>query len=130
MDVLTLTVYRALLEHSWLRNDLSGVVDVEQAGYLLRADYELCYSEVIQNKPNIALFTHALDSVDWHTIAQALFHRWNIPLPVQKRTRQRQLEHHELMEWVESAETAEEMQERAEHANVGYPVFVTEEVVD
>src|SRR5271157_1044724 len=45
-----------------------------------------------------------------------------------RTTTQRQLEHHELADWVESAETAKEQQERAEHANAGYPVMVTEEV--
>jgi hypothetical protein len=45
-----------------------------------------------------------------------------------KKTSQRQLEHHELTDWVEQATTAEEQQERAEHANAGYPVMVAEEV--
>ena len=44
-----------------------------------------------------------------------------------KKPTQRQLEHHELTDWVESASTAQEQQERAEHANAGYPVIVTEE---
>src|SRR6266566_318051 len=44
-----------------------------------------------------------------------------------KKTTQRQLEHHELTDWVEQAPTAEEQAERAEHANAGYPVMVTEE---
>jgi hypothetical protein len=47
-----------------------------------------------------------------------------------KKIIERQLEHHELMDWVESASTPEEMQERAEHANAGFPVIVKEEIVD
>jgi hypothetical protein len=52
------------------------------------------------------------------------------PKVVKKKTVDRQLEHHELMNWVESAPTPEEMQERADHANAGYPVFVKEEIDD
>jgi hypothetical protein len=47
-----------------------------------------------------------------------------------KKMIERQLGHYELMDWVESAATPEEMQERADHANAGYPVFVKEEVDD
>src|SRR6266568_6951691 len=47
-----------------------------------------------------------------------------------KKVIERQLEHHELMDWVESAPTPEEMQERADHANAGFPVFMKEEIED
>ena len=47
-----------------------------------------------------------------------------------KKTVERQLEHEEIQSWVESALTAAEMQERADHANAGYPVMVKEEVDD
>ena len=39
----------------------------------------------------------------------------------------RNMTNEELMDWVEAAPTAEEQQERAEHANAGYPVMIDEE---
>jgi len=79
----TTVAYQAMLKHTWLRNDLSGAIDLEQAGHALRADFELCYSEIIQNKPIAALLAIALDSIEWQSIAKSLMHKWGLPLPVQ-----------------------------------------------
>jgi hypothetical protein len=49
------------------------------------------------------------------------------PKVVRKKVVERQLEDHELQDWVEQGATAKEQAERAEHANAGYPVMVKEE---
>lgn len=79
--LLTSAVYQSLLQHSWLRNDLSGVVDFEQAGHMLRADYELCHYEPIVDTQIATLLSIALNAVEWGAIAKSLMQRWRIPFP-------------------------------------------------
>jgi hypothetical protein len=77
---LDTVAYNALVRHEWLRTELAQVVDVEQAGYALRADFDLCYEEAFKSTIVAHMIALVKDAIDWSDIARLLSKQWGIPL--------------------------------------------------